>query len=186
MKRILILTLFMVLFISHNAMAADYGDIVYNKVNIHVDKGGDTKGSYAVYTGAQNHAVIPVNSKLKIGKWMWRNGFTLVVMDTGEKVYYEYNKSRMKMDFTEYLDKITAPAPVALKLPKLDMESVKKGVAVPGMTKDGVFAALGYPPTHKTPSMDDAKWTYWINRFKTRTVEFDNNGIVTKVTPPFE
>lgn len=184
MKRILIAALMLVLLACGNVFAAKYGDTVYNSVNIHVDRGRDTKASYAIYTGSSQHDIIPINTKLKIGKW--RKGFTLTVADTGEEVFYEFHKGRMKMSVSEYLDKITSPSKTMLDLPPLDMECIEEGIVKPGMTKEGVFHSLGYPPTHKTPNMDKNKWIYWMNRFRTRAITFDSDGIVVKVNPEFE
>jgi outer membrane protein assembly factor BamE (lipoprotein component of BamABCDE complex) len=47
-----------------------------------------------------------------------------------------------------------------------------------GMTKNGVRAALGYPATHRTPSLENQTWIYWTNRFQNYYVRFDKNGKV--------
>lgn len=159
------------------------GKVVFSKVNIHLDRTRDSKASYAVYTKTPHHALIPINTELVIGQW--RGGFLLTVAKTGEKIYYIYEPKRMNWTIGEYLNLITSPTPVKLDLPKQDMEGVKAGIAKPGMTKEGVIAALGYPASHKTPSMEMKTWTYWINRFATRTVTFDDNWVVTNVNPAF-
>jgi len=46
------------------------------------------------------------------------------------------------------------------------------------MTKNGVRAALGYPATHRTPSLENQTWIYWKNRFQNYYVRFDKNGKV--------
>lgn len=157
------------------------GATLYTKVNIFVDRSGDSKASYAVYT---TRDVLPINTAVQI-TGNWRSGFIMTVVSSGEKIHYEYSDKRMKWSMTEYINMITSPNKTILKLPSLDMKNVEKGTVVPGMTKDGVIAALGYPPSHKTPSLDDATWTYWTNRFTTRVVTFDSKGIVTNVNAPF-
>jgi hypothetical protein len=54
------------------------------------------------------------------------------------------------------------------------------GKAVPGMTKQQVILALGFPPEHKTPDTSLDVWTYW--KQNPYTVQF-SNGIVTSVGP---
>lgn len=49
-----------------------------------------------------------------------------------------------------------------------------------GMTKKAAIVSWGYPPETKTPSLDQKRWIYWINRFKTVAVDFDNNGKAVK------
>jgi hypothetical protein len=184
MKRIFIAAMMFVMLTCTAAVAGQYGDVVYNKVNIHVDRARATKASYANYTETKDWGMIPINTKMTVGKW--RSGFTLTVEKTGEVIHYEYNRRRMKMTVAVYLDKITSPEPVKLKLSKIDTKGVKNGTALPGMTKAGIMAALGYPATHRTPNLDVNKWVYWINRFRTRAVNFNDKGIVTSVQPEFK
>jgi hypothetical protein len=61
-------------------------------------------------------------------------------------------------------------------------KGIEEGKAYPGMTREGILTALGYPATHRTPSLDAGTWVYWTNRFGTLAVEFDAKGNVTKVT----
>lgn len=157
------------------------GTTLYTKVNIFVDRSGDSKASYAVYS---SRALLPINTPVEI-TGNWRSGFVMTVKNTGEKIHYEYAAKRMKWSMNEYINMITSPDKTILKLPALDTKNVENGTVVPGMTKDGVIAALGYPPSHKTPSLEDATWTYWTNRFNTRVVTFNGKGIVTDVNPPF-
>lgn len=155
--------------------------IVYNKYNIHAqDKGGKRYiASYANYTApGAGHVIIPP-------------GTPLVVEDAGRKeivfrstkddarIEFEYHEPRMGMSAEQYLEKITSPKPVSLgKLSKEDRKGIEEGKAYPGMTRDGVLAALGYPAAHKTPSLDGDTWIYWTNRFGTVAVEFDGKKVV--------
>lgn len=59
--------------------------------------------------------------------------------------------------------------------------NIKKGKIASGMSKDAVIMAYGYPPSHKTRNLDESKWRYWINRFNTKLVKFNDKGKVTKV-----
>jgi hypothetical protein len=44
-----------------------------------------------------------------------------------------------------------------------------------------VLMSLGYPPTHRTPSLEAWAWTYWYNRWVTYQVNFGADGRVTSV-----
>ena len=37
---------------------------------------------------------------------------------------------------------------------------------------------LGYPPAHRTPSLDANEWYYWRNRWKQFVVVFDGNTVL--------
>ena len=54
---------------------------------------------------------------------------------------------------------------------------IDEGVVEKGMTKHDVLLALGYPPAHRTPSLDASAWTYWQNRFVTMVVHFDGDKV---------
>ena len=34
---------------------------------------------------------------------------------------------------------------------------------MPGMSREGVILAVGYPPEHQTPSLEADQWSYWRN-----------------------
>ncbi len=58
-----------------------------------------------------------------------------------------------------------------------ERKAIKAGDVKPGMTKAAVIVALGYPPKHKTPSLESDQWRYWQNRFATFVVNFDNDKV---------
>ena len=51
------------------------------------------------------------------------------------------------------------PGPAGL--PGLDQAGVQAAQPAVGMTKRGVIMALGYPPDHRTPTLETPMWTYW-------------------------
>jgi hypothetical protein len=58
-----------------------------------------------------------------------------------------------------------------------EQKSVLAGKITAGMSKAAVVMAYGYPPSHKTPSLQLDKWIYWDNWFKTRTVLFSDDKV---------
>jgi hypothetical protein len=157
---------------------------VFLKVNIHYQyNGDDSKASYANYTDpGAGHKVLHVNTPVKIEGWR-RGGFKINDTEKNEVILFEYHRGRMEMTEEEYLRHITSPQKVSLKkLSEIDRKGIKDGRAYKGMTKEGVMKALGYPATHRTPSLEINTWTYWTNRFGTIAVDFDANGKVVSVT----
>ena len=102
---------------------------------------------------------------------------------------HKYGKDTQGFD--QYLDRIflrddpraTLPRPAksAKQAQVKDAERLRKeiehGVVEPGMTKDQVIMAIGYPPAHRTPSLDAPMWTYWANRWATFEVYFDGDRV---------
>lgn len=165
------------------SIAAQAGSVVYNKYNIHYyGNNRDIKASYANWTDpGHGHGIVPPNTPMTIESW--RRGFIIHTQTPPKKkIYFLFDEGRMKMNVATYIKDITAPAPISLEgLSPLDLEGVKSGKAMVGMTKDGVLTALGYPARHRTPSLQSNKWTYWKNRFTTLVVVFDDKGIVTEI-----
>lgn len=164
------------------------GEIVYNRYNLHVYEHTDRNGTVykANYSGfvdppaAANHLIIPPGTAMTVGEW--RQGFTLTRKKDGRLIYYEFNSRNMKIPLDEYISLVTSAKPETLKgLNKTDQKGIKSGKALPGMTRNGVLTALGYPAKHKTPSLDEKKWTYWKDRWRTLVVEFGGNGKVARV-----
>ncbi len=58
---------------------------------------------------------------------------------------------------------------------------VKRGELSTGMGKQAVLIARGYPPEHKTASIESNRWLYWESRFSKVAVQFDENGRVSYI-----
>lgn len=176
------LILFIVIFAgSSTGFASD--KFVYLKYNIHAQQHRNAyKASYANWTNpGRGYTLFPVNTEVKVGKWGgWRGreGFSLTTRD-GKKILVEYNSKNMGMSLQGYINLITSPKPVSLEgLSEKDLEGIRLGRALVGMTKKGVMMALGYPAAHRTPSLEDNIWVYWKNRFTTKEVIFGQDGKV--------
>ena len=55
------------------------------------------------------------------------------------------------------------------KMPAKKRQLLDQGVVEPGMTREEVLLAIGYPPAHRTPSLSANSWHYWQNRW----IQFD-------------
>jgi len=100
-----------------------------------------------------------------------------------------FRHGRKTITFEQYLDRIFLTEDPHTKLPRAsrdrkhsaDVKKVRKaiegGVVEPGMTKDQVLMAVGYPPAHRTPSLESSVWTYWTNRWSTYQVYFDGDRV---------
>lgn len=163
------------------------GDIRYTKYNLHVETQQRVSGAAAYMTSYANYItppsgllLLPPNTRiLLINK---HKPYSIEVLDKGIRVSFEFNETRMGMDFKHYIERITSPKPIELTgLSALDRRGVEQGRALPGMSKRGVMTALGYPAVHRTPSLESNIWTYWKNRYLTLRVEFTPDGQVSRV-----
>ncbi len=58
----------------------------------------------------------------------------------------------------------------------LERENIAAGKTAPGMSREAVIIAQGYPPEHRTPDREGSTWIYWQNRFATKALEFGADG----------
>lgn len=64
------------------------------------------------------------------------------------------------------------------KLTQMEKENIRVGRLAVGMSRDAVIMAYGYPPTHRTATLEAATWTYWKSRFANFQIQFDDKGRV--------
>jgi hypothetical protein len=62
-----------------------------------------------------------------------------------------------------------------------EIDAIKSGKVVDGMSKEAVIVCYGYPPEIATPSTKLDGWEYWRHRFKSFVIEFDEDGKVKRV-----
>jgi hypothetical protein len=58
-------------------------------------------------------------------------------------------------------------------LSETEIEAIKKGTLVNGMSKRAVFICYGPPPEHHTPKLNAKTWYYWKNRRDRFAIKFD-------------
>ena len=60
-------------------------------------------------------------------------------------------------------------------LSEIEIDAIKKGILVNGMSKRAVLICYGPPPEHHTPNLDVKSWYYWKNRRDKFAVSFDQD-----------
>jgi hypothetical protein len=130
----------------------------------------------------QQAGLIPVCSAVTL---LERNQKRLAfrVESTGKRYEYYYHKVIYE-PFGDHLTRYfgtACPRATLDKLPEVDRRGIKKGQALIGMSKQGVVFAMGYPPSHVTPTLEADRWTYWTNRFNKVAILFDETGRVSAV-----
>lgn len=67
------------------------------------------------------------------------------------------------------------------KFPEKARQAIRDGRVVPGMTREQVIMSVGYPPTHRTPSLESSVWNHWGSRTGRYEVHFNGKGTVEKL-----
>ncbi len=65
---------------------------------------------------------------------------------------------------------------------EMEIRHIMDGTIEIGMSKEAVLKSWGYPPPRSTRSLSDRKWRYWITKFVTAVLEFDEDGYLVKAT----
>lgn len=147
------------------------GKTVYSQINIWEE------GQEHITTNYRVSAHIPINSKIEI---VDSNGkeIQLLIKDSNQAVEVVNVEDYSGQDVEGIYNRYFADAPRDLSGFDADTRNaIENGEVKKGMSKEAVLLARGYPPAHRTPSLDEDLWVYWRNRFARQTVEFENGKV---------
>jgi SmpA / OmlA family len=124
---------------------------------------------------------LPAGTPVRVDK-VSADSATFTAGGTTLTLTHEYGTAEESLQ--QYLDKVlvrTDPRGRIAAYPAAVRRAIDSARVERGMTREQVIAALGYPPTHHTPSLQDKEWTYWYSRWATYKVVFDDAGKVADV-----
>ncbi len=118
---------------------------------------------------------------------------TDIRIKSGRKPKIRFSVDEWNMDFTIHMQKKFHPGLTVVDLAnrlftdkpldtltsgfsKLEKECVEHGYIRPGISREAVLVAAGYPPEHYTPSLELTQWYYWTSRMVKSIVGFDKHG----------
>lgn len=164
---------------SATALNFKEGDTLQALVNVHGDL---TRGKlYAL--NYQLPEMIPVCSEIRVDsiktkaiKITYQGSHYSYLWDGHTKKAGQSLAENFQLFFGKECDKNALA-----KLNKKDKAGVEEGTAQVGMSKQAVLFAMGYPPIHATPTIEENSWLYWRNRFGKRAIEFSKDGKVSKI-----
>jgi len=147
----------------------------YTCCNLHYDK---DKISDANWTLA---AMIPAGAPIKVLSW-GSNEAAVEIDGKPYRIVHEYGRKEESLQsFVGKLVVKASPRAKVDKWPEPIRAAVKMGKVAPGMTKEQVLVAVSFPPTHKTPSLDQPMWQHWQSRAGRFEVYWDANGKVDRI-----
>jgi hypothetical protein len=122
--------------------------------------------------------LLPINSQVTLVA-LGGESMTLRLASGGTVKVENIEKfSRRSMSQVSHEMLALHPVPIE-KFNEATVNFIKGGILKTGMTKEQVIMARGYPPGHKTPSVDADVWVYWSSRVVTDTLVF-SNGVLTQ------
>jgi hypothetical protein len=169
---------------SHSLKQTAKGDILYSRFTFYFLKEQHTSTNYRKGT------LIPINSKFEFVKTSWPKrpnkppfqvpgSFRIKHVESGQIIKIENIKKYSGSDVSGYFLKMFSKDKTDLSsFTEKERQYILIGRVLSGMSKKGVILALGYPPVHKTPSLNNPIWHYWNGKLGTFTVQFLNDKTI--------
>ncbi|MCA9582327.1 MAG: hypothetical protein KC416_11070 [Myxococcales bacterium] len=148
---------------------------LYTLTNLHPDE-----GRHQLYSvNYQSEGLIPRCTPVSVLA-LNRKRAVIQINSSGVKYTYGFHTRSMREDVQTHMNKYFGPEcdvnrPAALS--QADQAGIRDGQIYEGMSKEGVILAVGYPPEHRTPTLDSDVWVYWRTRMATFEVIFEG-GVV--------
>ena len=102
----------------------------------------------------------------------------------GKPMRIGHDYGRREESIQQYVQKLVVkndPKAKIAKYPERVRNAIKSGNVIPGMTREQVIIAVGYPPTHRTPSLEASVWNMWSTRAGRYEIHWNNRGTVEKL-----
>jgi hypothetical protein len=169
----------------HSLKQTAKGDILYSRFTFYFLKEQHTSTNYRMGT------LIPINSKFEFVKTSWAKrrtkppfygqeaSFRVKHVVSGQIIKIANIKKYSGSDASGYFLKMFSKDKTDLSsFTEKERQYILIGRVLSGMSKKGVILALGYPPVHKTPSLNNPIWHYWNSKLGTFTVQFLDDKII--------
>ena len=135
------------------------------------------EGDHHITTNYRKGILVPINTEVEFIKSS-RKQITVKIPSYDATVNIENEEGYSGEKIDGIFKRMFARERVNLDaFTEAEQSQIKKGLVADGMSKDAVVKAMGYPPKHKTPSLNMDQWRYWKNRFDTQLIYFENGKI---------
>jgi len=118
--------------------------------------------------------LVPINSKVTLVSQSTKK-MQIRVEKTNQFIDIENVQEYSQKDIATIAKNMLTRQPVPIdKFDEKVAKNIGSGMLTLGMTKEQVVMTRGYPPGHKTPSLDGDRWQYWNSRFVIQTLVFQD------------
>jgi hypothetical protein len=125
--------------------------------------------------------MIPAGTPIKVVSYGW-NRASVEIDGKPYRIGQDYGRKEEPLE--KYISKLIVKSDPKAKVaayPEKIRAAVREGRILPGMTREQVIIAAGYPPTHRTPSLDSQVWNMWQSRAGRYEVYWTTKGTVDKI-----
>jgi hypothetical protein len=150
---------------------AEKGEKLFTQFSLFYEK------DHHITTNYRKGVLVPVNTEVEFVK-ATKKRITVKIPSYNVTVDFENEEGYSGQKIEGIFKRTFARRPVDLSgFSEAEKSSIKSGTVTAGMSKDAVIKAMGYPPHHKTPTLEMDQWRYWKNRFDTMLVIFENGKV---------
>jgi hypothetical protein len=148
----------------------------YTCCNLHYDKDWISDANWL-------HApMIPAGARIKVLSYDASNHATVEIDGKPMRIGQDYGRKEESLEkFISKLVVKTNPRSKIDRYPENVRSAIKNGKVIPGMTREQVIISVGYPPTHRTPTLDSPVWHHWQSRAGRFEVRWDDKGRVREI-----
>ena len=125
--------------------------------------------------------VIPVGTPVSVTGY-GRQRINVRIDGERQAIGNDYSRDIGLADFARRYVVTEAPAAKIAGYPAKIQDAIKRAKITPGMTREQVLMALGYPISSENPDLGADLWRYWMSSFAEFQVQFDGNGRVREIT----
>ena len=118
-----------------------------------------------------------VSKKTKADTGTTAKNIHFKIADTGEKILIKMRRTwHPDVTMEDYLNRMITSQTFEEMTAGFsidEIEAIKRGKIIAGMHKKAVLVSFGYPPEHRTESLDKDEWIYWITTRQQKKICFD-------------
>lgn len=156
---------------STSPLENNHGTEVYTKVGMWINDGRHMTSNY------EKGIFLPPNTKLVVHSSS-NNSIDLRIPDKRDRFKLVNRHDHTKLNIEEIYDRYFSETPINTNnLQDFEVEAIQEGRIIEGMTKQATLLARGYPPVHRTPSVERDEWIYWKTPTDRIRVEFEKNKV---------
>ena len=128
----------------------------------------------------QGTSIVPVGTPARITAYDFRF-FNLDLAGKPQRIKNDYSRNITLIDFAKRYVVTEDPKRKIASFPPAVGAAILAGKVMPGMTREQVLMALGYPVASENQSLDAPVWRYWRDSWSEFQVNFDAQGLVKDV-----
>ena len=85
-----------------------------------------------------------------------------------------WHRGKSIKDYKNYLFTEKTFDDLSKDMSETEIDAIKQGKIVVGMSKKAVLVSYGRPPEHRTPDLEKDEWRYWMDKRKQKKLCFHN------------